>query len=292
MGRSLLAVIAVVSASRLGVSALRASRACPAVPDITVAVTAHVGNALNAKLLESTLVSVGRYAPGALVLVLDTGSQWPIEQLFANITHSIERLRVHHVSSSRGQLGSLLAVDGLKPELTGLIYLQHSTALVQCAAAVLSMPSVCHQAVILGGTRAVSKPFWAQHALANALLGLLSARLNVHPPWRFDVAEHSTVYFSASAWQTVARIGLWQSNATGTPQLPEVRELLLTGKLQNRKYTMFDCGQASEMLTGFLVAWVQSTAHSLEPRRSPPLCRFNGNQYTLKVHGHSYLKKT
>lgn len=226
---------------------------CASASGMFIAITAHLCNQENVRLLNTTLASVRRYAPDAEVVVFDSSSPWPVAELclIEAAAHPAQVVRVHRTTADVGQLGVMCMLDSVKPLSSGLIFLQHTTQLTQCAADIAQrIERKGCVAEILGTSISMERRFWREHHVTGMLLAALGTPHNLRPPWNFAVAEHSTVFLSSEAWRRASELGLWRSN--GTEQLPAVRALL---DARSRRTSLVLINQAVEAITGFLVAW-------------------------------------
>lgn len=252
---------------------------CGSAAHVFVAITAFICSERNARLLQSTLDSVARHAPRAQVHVFDSGSPWDV----AALLDGRPEVRVHRLETDSGQFGALGLVGALKPPSASLLFLQHTTRLTHCVARRLEVCARC-SAIILGGHRPISGPFWRAQTLVHRLLDVVGEPLGRAAPPAFHVAEHAAIALDPDAFARASTLGLWRS--ASTPVLASVRDAL-------SKASALDKNIALEALAGFIVAVSNNqTAAALEssPQAGTPCCAEETKRLIKKEHGGSHVQ--
>jgi hypothetical protein len=255
---------------------------CGSAAHVFVAITAFICSERNTRLLLNTLDSVALYAPRAQVHVFDSNSPWDLAAL---LNGRPDAPQVHRLVTDSGQLGALGAVGALMPTSMSLVFLQHSTRLSGCVARRLEACARC-SAIILGGHRPVSRPFWRAQKLVRRLLDAVGEPLGLVAPFDFHVAEHAALALDAHAFARASTLGLWRSNST--ERLASVREALSKANTLERNIAL-------EALAGFIVAvannqTVARPATAAALGASDPCCAEQPRRLIKKEHGESHNK--
>lgn len=254
---------------------------CGSTAHVFVAITAFICSERNARLLLNTLDSVARYAPRAHVHVIDSHSPWHV----AALLDDRPEIHVHRLNADSGQLGALGVVGALKPPSMSLVFLQHSTRLSDCVARRLEVCAQC-SALILGGHRPISRPFWRAHKLVRRLLDAVGEPLGLAAPFEFHVAEHAALALDPDAFAFASTLGLWRSNSTQV--LASVRDALSTASTLEKNIAL-------EALAGFIVAVTNN--HTVPRATAPnashvgiPCCAEQTKRLIKKEHGGSHVE--
>lgn len=258
---------------------------------MTALLTAHICNEHNALVLNQTLASIRRFAPGARVVVADSASGWDVGSIAAPHGARVVRMR-----GDEGQLAALQLADTLPEFQQRLLFLQHSTPLRMCVA---PLARACDGRMV-SGVNSMAAPFWQRHALATQLLRALGVR----NPGSMPVAEHCAIELTRKGWARARRLGLWApagsapdeartangsgggARSAGAAARPVLARLdLRTGSAQRELHQALEavCGTLVSAANDWRPEHCSSAAHEALLRREHA-----ESNYVAKVHGHTF----